>query len=64
MSGLDKPINLVQAQICGFRCTVNRFDENNELMTDINLRPADIFKWPANTDLPQVRIRLAQLNSG
>ena len=31
---LEKPINSIQAQICDCRCTVNRFDENNGLLTD------------------------------
>ena len=46
VSELEKPINLIQAQIYDGSCSVNQFDENNEMMTDINLLPADVLKWP------------------
>ena len=79
VSELEKSINSIQARICDGSCTVNRFDENNESLTDINLLPADVFKWPAMLEdsfvreptkwvpvpesLPQVRTRLDQLTS-
>ena len=75
VSELEKPINSIEAQIG--RCTVRRFDENNEWFTDINLLRADVFEWPAMLEdsfirehakwvpvvesLPQVRFRLNQL---
>ena len=47
MLELENPINSIQARICDGSCTVNRLDENNELLTHIDLLPADILKWPA-----------------
>ena len=74
---LKKQKTSIQAQIFDGVRTVNRFDQNNEMMTDINLLVADVFKWPAILEdsfvqepakwvpevelLPQVRIRLDQL---
>ena len=76
---LEKPINSIQARIFDGRCTINHFDEKNGFLTDINLLPADILKWPAMLEdsfireaakwVPvgesssQVRFRLNQLKS-
>ena len=78
-AGLEEPINSIQARIFGGFCTVNRLDENNELLPDLHLLPDDVSKWPAMLESsfvrepakwvpdkefsPQVRIRLDTLKS-
>ena len=75
---LENPINSLQARICDDHGVVNRFDEN-KVLQNINLLPADVLKWPAiledsfvrepakwllvGKSTTQVRIRLDLLKS-